>query len=108
LLKQASPSPAYLGRINGLAASAGAACRCVAPPIAGILYARGSDIGFTGLAWWAAGFVAIAGVFQLYFVPRITIKTAVCKSMVLCLEASADGRISDVVEVTIVNEDEEH
>ncbi|ETI22613.1 hypothetical protein G647_06689 [Cladophialophora carrionii CBS 160.54] len=106
LLKQASPSPAYLGRINGLAASAGAACRCVAPPIAGILYEWGSNIGFTGLAWWAAGFVAIIGVFQLYFVPRPANGTTVYKSMVPCLEDPAENRISDVVDITVVDDED--
>ena len=32
LIKEATPVPAYLGRINGLAASTGAACRTVASP----------------------------------------------------------------------------
>ncbi|KAJ9609491.1 hypothetical protein H2200_005818 [Cladophialophora chaetospira] len=106
LLKQASPSPSCLGRINGLAASAGAACRCVAPPIAGILYERGADIGFTGLAWWAAGFVALIGVFQLYFVPRVTKETTVYKAVVPCLQASANERMSDVIDVTVVEDDD--
>lgn len=101
LLKQASPSPTYLGRINGLAASAGAACRCVAPPIAGMLYERGSSIGFTGLAWWAAGFVAMLGVLQLWFVPRIENESSVVKSIVPRLEDPTDERISDVVDVTV-------
>ena len=107
LLKQASPSPACLGRINGLAASAGAACRCVAPPIAGLLYERGANIGFTGLAWWVAGFVAILGIFQLYFVPRITNEATVYKSVVPCLESPAEERISDVVDVVVVDADDE-
>lgn len=70
LLKQASPTPSVLGRINGLAASAGAACRTIAPPIAGILYGVGTKIGFTGLAWWGSALVAVVGAVQLWFVPR--------------------------------------
>jgi hypothetical protein len=70
LLKQASPAPSVLGKINGLAASAGAACRTIAPPVAGLLYGIGTDIGFTGLAWWGSGLVAILGATQLWFVPR--------------------------------------
>ncbi len=70
LLKQASPTPSCLGRINGLAASAGAACRTIAPPVAGLLYGIGIDIGFTGLAWFGAAAVAIIGAIQLWFVPR--------------------------------------
>ncbi|EXJ68881.1 uncharacterized protein A1O5_07813 [Cladophialophora psammophila CBS 110553] len=106
LLKQASPSPACLGRINGLAASAGAACRTVAPPIAGLLYEWGSNIGFTGLAWWCAGFVAIIGVFQLWFVPRERNESAVVKSIVPCMENSTGERVSDVVDVTVVGDEE--
>lgn len=70
LLKQASPSLSVLGKINGLAASAAAACRTIAPPIAGILYGMGINIGFTGLAWWGSTFVALLGALQLWFVPR--------------------------------------
>ena len=70
LLKQASPTPSVLGKINGFAASAGAACRTISPPVAGILYGIGTEIGFTGLAWWGSGLVAILGALQLYFVPR--------------------------------------
>ncbi|OJD16508.1 hypothetical protein AJ78_03321 [Emergomyces pasteurianus Ep9510] len=67
LIKQACPSNSIMGKINGFAASAGAACRTVAPPIAGYLYGIGSKIKFTGLAWWASAIVAIVGAFQLHF-----------------------------------------
>jgi len=68
LLKEASPSPTYLGKINGLAASTGAACRTLASPIAGLLYGVGIDINFTALAWWASGLVAIIGSFQCFYI----------------------------------------
>jgi hypothetical protein len=106
LLKQASPRRAYLGRINGLAASAGAACRCIAPPIAGILYEQGSNIGFTGLAWWVAGLVAVVGIFQLWFIPRAQTSTTVYKSIVPCLDDPAEARIADVVDVTVFDEEQ--
>ncbi|PGG96545.1 hypothetical protein GX51_07778 [Blastomyces parvus] len=67
LIKQSSPSHSVLGKINGLAASAGAACRTIAPPVAGYLYGIGSKIEFTGLAWWGSAVVAIVGACQLYF-----------------------------------------
>ncbi|EGC48466.1 MFS transporter [Histoplasma capsulatum var. duboisii H88] len=67
LIKQACPSHSVIGKINGLAASAGAACRTIAPPIAGYLYSIGSRIEFTGLAWWGSAMVAIVGACQLYF-----------------------------------------
>jgi hypothetical protein len=70
LLKEASPSPSCLGKINGLAASTGAACRTLASPIAGILYGIGIDIGFTALAWWVSGAVAIIGAIQVFFINR--------------------------------------
>ncbi|KGQ01877.1 hypothetical protein PAAG_11265 [Paracoccidioides lutzii Pb01] len=68
LIKQTCPSHSVLGKINGLAASAGAACRTLAPPIAGYLYSIGSKVGFTGLAWWASAIVAAVGACQLYFI----------------------------------------
>jgi hypothetical protein len=70
LLKQACPAPSLLGKINGLSASVAAACRTIAPPIAGILYGIGINIGFGGLAWWGSGFLAILGAIQIWFVPR--------------------------------------
>ncbi|ODM19865.1 hypothetical protein SI65_04851 [Aspergillus cristatus] len=70
LIKQASPSDAVLGKINGLAASAGAAARTVAPPVAGWLYSTGSEIRFTGLAWWGSSLVAMIGALQLWFIER--------------------------------------
>ncbi|KAI0388831.1 major facilitator superfamily domain-containing protein [Xylariaceae sp. FL0594] len=42
LIKEATPSREMLGKVNGLAASAGAACRMAAPPVAGYLYSFGS------------------------------------------------------------------
>ena len=104
LLKQASPSPSVLGRINGLAVSAGAACRTVAPPVAGLLYGWGMDVGFTGLAWWGAGVVAIVGVFQLWFVPRDKNESTSIKSMLPYLEGPIERKDLVVVEVTEVTE----
>ncbi|PYI06260.1 MFS general substrate transporter [Aspergillus sclerotiicarbonarius CBS 121057] len=68
LIKQASPSDSVLGKINGLAASAGAFSRTMAPPIAGILYSTGANIDLTALAWWGSTFVAIIGAVQLCFI----------------------------------------
>lgn len=70
LIKQASPSDSVMGKINGLAASAGAASRTVAPPLAGYLYSAGADIGCTGIAWWGSSFVALLGAAQLWFIQR--------------------------------------
>ncbi|PWY72525.1 MFS general substrate transporter [Aspergillus sclerotioniger CBS 115572] len=65
LIKQASPSDSVLGKINGLAASAGALSRTMAPPISGFLYSTGAMIDLTALAWWGSTFVAIIGAVQL-------------------------------------------
>ncbi|KAI9371931.1 major facilitator superfamily domain-containing protein [Aspergillus egyptiacus] len=70
LIKQASPSDHCLGRINGLAASAGAAARTLAPPIAGYLYTTGANINFTALAWWGSSVVAAIGALQLWFMTQ--------------------------------------
>ena len=70
LIKEATPSPCVLGKINGLAASAGAACRTVAPPVAGYLYTMGSKMDFTGLAWYGSAFVAVLGAIQCLSVKR--------------------------------------
>lgn len=70
LIKEATPSSSVLGKVNGLAASAGAACRTVAPPVAGYLYTVGSRMDFTGLAWYGSGLVAIVGAVQCFMVTR--------------------------------------
>lgn len=70
LIKEATPSPCVLGKVNGLAASAGAACRTMAPPIAGYLYTVGSRVEFTGLAWYGSAFVAGVGAMQCFTVKR--------------------------------------
>ena len=99
LLKEASPSPSVLGKINGLAASAGAACRTVAPPVAGYLYGVGAKIGFTGLAWWGSALVAVVGVIQMFWVDREKNKFARIKALARCVQPTeSEPRRSDVVE----------
>lgn len=70
LIKEATPTWSALGKVNGLAASAGAACRMIAPPIAGYLYTTGSKLDCTALAWYGSVVVAIAGSIQCFWVPR--------------------------------------
>lgn len=72
LIKEASPSPNCLGKINGLAASTGAACRTMASPIAGLLYGVGNKIEFTALAWWASALVALIGAMQAFMIKQET------------------------------------
>ena len=70
LIKEATPTPNALGKVNGLAASAGAACRMIAPPVAGYLYTFGSRIDCTALSWYGSAIVAIGGAVQCFSVPR--------------------------------------
>ncbi|KAH8847488.1 hypothetical protein MCOR07_011224 [Pyricularia oryzae] len=70
LIKEATPSPTILGKVNGLAASVAAACRMVAPPIAGYLYTIGSRMDCTALAWYMSGLAAVVGAIQCFSVTR--------------------------------------
>lgn len=70
LLKEASPKPSCLGKINGLAASTGAGCRTIASPVAGYLYGLGMQIDLTAIAWWASALVAFAGAVQAMMIKR--------------------------------------
>ncbi|KAL8673736.1 MAG: hypothetical protein Q9168_001843 [Polycauliona sp. 1 TL-2023] len=108
MLKEASPSPNVLGKINGLAASAGAACRTIAPPIAGLLYGAGTRHGFTGLAWWGSGVVAIIGAIQVFWVDREKNKTARVRSVAPCLAPihPPGRRGSEVVRIFVREVDE--
>ena len=107
LLKEAAPSPSVLGKVNGLAASAGAACRTISPPIAGYLYGEGTKIGFTGLAWWGSGIVAVAGAFQILSIQRTKNKTATIRPMASFMQnAMPAERDEDVVHITVRDVDE--
>ncbi|KAI9793202.1 MAG: hypothetical protein M1816_000623 [Peltula sp. TS41687] len=102
LLKEAAPSHSVLGKINGLAASAGGACRTAAPPVAGYLYSLGTQIGFTGLAWWGSGLVAIAGSIQGCFVEREKYKKAHVQSAAQGFpRATAQAPKSEVIHITV-------
>ncbi|KAK9778510.1 putative Major facilitator superfamily (MFS) profile domain-containing protein [Seiridium cardinale] len=71
LIKDATPCATVLGRVNGLAASAGAACRMIAPPVAGYLYMLGSRQDFTALAWYGSAIIAAVGAIQCFAVKRV-------------------------------------
>jgi len=76
LIKEAAPGPNHLGKINGLAASTGAACRTIASPVSGLLYGLGASVDFTALAWWASAVVAVGGALQVPWIGRTKNKTA--------------------------------
>ena len=105
MLKEAAPARATLGKVNGLAASAGAACRTIAPPLAGYLYSVGTQIGFTGLAWWGSGIVAIAGALQLFSIKRTKNKTATIRPMASFVRnAMPEERNEDIVHIVVTNQ----
>ncbi|KAE8443811.1 hypothetical protein EG329_001318 [Mollisiaceae sp. DMI_Dod_QoI] len=97
LIKEATPSPCVLGKINGLAASAGAACRTMAPPVAGYLYTMGSKLDCTGLAWYGSTFVACIGAMQCFTIKRMKNE--------LEEEQRWKGKVSSRVVVTEVNDE---
>ncbi|KAM0431791.1 hypothetical protein ACHAPT_005041 [Fusarium lateritium] len=70
LIKDATPTPSALGKVNGLAASAGAACRMIAPPIAGFLWSVGSKTDCSAIAWYGSALAAVVGAVQCFSVPR--------------------------------------
>ncbi|KAI9799653.1 MAG: hypothetical protein M1833_003968 [Piccolia ochrophora] len=107
LLKEATPTPSVLGKVNGLAASAGAACRTVAPPVAGYLYGLGAQQGFSGLAWWGSGVVAIAGSIQCFFVERDKFKTAHVQSVAQGFTAEHPEQKTEVIHILVTDADEE-
>ena len=107
LLKEATPSSSVLGKVNGLAASAGAACRTISPPVAGYLYSIGTRIGFTGLAWWGSGIVAIAGAVQLFSIRRTKNKTATIRPMASFMRnAMPEERNGEVVHIVVTDTEE--
>ncbi len=108
LIKESSSSPLHLGRINGLAASTGGACRCIASPVAGFLYGVGIQWNFTALAWWASAAVAVLGAFQLPFITRQKNKTAIIRTAVACrLMPNEELMKQGVVPVSIEDVDDE-
>lgn len=66
LLKNATPSPLVLGRVNGMAMSACCLARTVSPPLAGVIYA----VSGSAAAWFSLAAVAILGEIQLIWIPR--------------------------------------
>jgi hypothetical protein len=88
MIKEAAPSPSHLGKINGLAASTGGACRTVASPVAGILYGMGTQLRFTPLAWWCSALVAVIGAAQLPWIDRQRNKKAVVRTAAAWAEST--------------------
>ncbi|KAL9058324.1 MAG: hypothetical protein Q9162_001779 [Coniocarpon cinnabarinum] len=111
LLKEASPGPSSLGKINGLAASTGAACRTIASPIGGFLYGLGGQADFTPLSWWASALVAVAGAVQLFFMrtqrDKVTVHSMARHMSRESLKSHANREVVRIkVDETIVEESE--
>lgn len=104
LLKEAAPAPSCLGKINGLAASTGGACRTIASPVAGLLYGVGSQMQFSALAWWMSGVVAILGAMQVPWIKRIKNRTCIVHTAVEF--ANEEGSINSDVEGMTVQQKE--
>jgi hypothetical protein len=100
LIKDATPCATVLGKVNGLAASAGAACRMIAPPVAGYLYTLGSRQNFTALAWYGSALVAAIGAVQCFAVQRT-------KSEDTPGDSGESGRAGSCVSPIIETPDEE-
>ena len=64
LLTNSAPSMLVLGVINGVAASTASLMRAFGPTISGVIYTTGLKLGYTGLAFWVSGIVAILGAFE--------------------------------------------
>lgn len=107
LIKQASPSDSVMGKINGLAASAGAAARTAAPPIAGYLYSTGADIGCTGVAWWGSTFVALLGALQLWFIHQKKNSMATIEPAAPCHYVPIPEPLKESVHIFVTDADEE-
>jgi hypothetical protein len=107
MIKEAAPAPSHLGKINGLAASTGAACRTMASPIAGLLYGLSIEMHFTPLAWWASALVALVGVSQIPFMSRAArnCNTRVQTSTRCCLSKKRAVK-PDVVRIMVEDQEE--
>lgn len=106
LIKQASPSDSVMGKINGLAASAGAAARTFAPPVAGFLYSSGANIGCTALAWWGSTLMALLGALQLWFIQRNKYSSATVQPAVPFHYVPVPEQPKETVHIVITDADE--
>ncbi|KAF6830818.1 MFS transporter [Colletotrichum plurivorum] len=66
LLKDATPSPLALGKVNGLAMSGACLARTISPPLVGVIY----SFAGSAAAWLSCAGFALIGVFQVIWVPR--------------------------------------
>ncbi|KAJ5663782.1 hypothetical protein N7507_004513 [Penicillium longicatenatum] len=105
LIKQACPSDSVMGKINGLAASAGAASRTVASPIAGLLYGAGTDIGCTAVAWWGSSLVALLGVLQLWFMQQKRHSLEIVESATCYRPPASEQPPNEIINIIVTDTD---
>lgn len=67
MLANAAPSKKVLGTLNGAAASSASVCRGFGPTVSGLIQTAGERAGYSGVAWWACGVVALIGWMPGYF-----------------------------------------
>jgi MFS family permease len=67
MLANAAPSKKVLGTLNGAAASSASVCRGFGPTVSGAIQSAGDIAGYSGVAWWACGAVALIGWIPGYF-----------------------------------------
>lgn len=87
LLKNATPSPLVLGRVNGAAMSACCLARTISPPLLGVIY----SIGGSAAAWWALMVVAIIGALQLIWVPNEHVEAVTIENGLMIVAGREDN-----------------
>ncbi|KAI1379546.1 MFS general substrate transporter [Hypoxylon crocopeplum] len=92
LLKDATPSPLVLGKVNGLAMSACCLARTLSPPLVGIIYSAGGSAA----AWFSCAGVAVIGILQLIWVPRKHVPAFVVENGAMTSKAGPNTRIREV------------
>jgi hypothetical protein len=93
-LKNAAPSSLVLGKVNGLAMSAGSGARTVAPPLSGLIYGAGGSAA----AWWSIAAVAVLGAIELCFIARPKDNADVVVENVLRRKSTAEPSMGRVHE----------
>ncbi|KAI8958701.1 MFS general substrate transporter [Daldinia sp. FL1419] len=88
LIKDATPSPLVLGKVNGLAMSACCLARTISPPLVGIIYSAGGSAA----AWFSCSGVALIGIIQLLWVPRKHVPSVVVENDTMASKNRPDLR----------------
>ncbi|KAI1775036.1 MFS general substrate transporter [Hypoxylon cercidicola] len=88
LIKDATPSPLVLGKVNGLAMSACCLARTLSPPLVGIIYSAGGS----SAAWLSCAGVAVIGTVQLFWVPRKHVQSVVVANGMMVRKTVSNSR----------------